>query len=409
MKTVKILHSSDWHLGKRLFKQSRAEEHKEFLQYLLKYLKENSIDILIIAGDIFDSPHPPHESIQQFFDFLAETAKLNIESIIIAGNHDSGVFIESPSPIVKNLGIHVSGQLIEDKKINISKTKILIERNGIKINFSLIPYFRNWELETLALERKIDLDTSENIIKLIEDVFIETKDERADYNILVSHHLFGPYGLSGSEQGIGLLLNDSIPINICTKHFDYTALGHIHKRQAFTANNRSVVYSGSPFPMRFSESINKSFELIEISSESLTHKKIELPILRNFIRIQLSSSTWNEDFEKFKSNYSKKGSFTPFVEVQMTLDEVVPGLFENIKNRIEDEIGLLISFTTTMIQDQTESKSVSNILSKLHNIEELFSDFYKSKYPESEINQELLSKFHECLEETRSINRGIES
>ena len=167
MKTVKILHSSDWHLGKRLFKQSRAEEHKEFLQYLLKYLKENSIYILIIAGDIFDSPHPPHESIQQFFDFLAETAKLNIESIIIAGNHDSGVFIESPSPIDKNLGIHVAGQLIEDKKINISKAKISIEKNGIKINFSLIPYFRNWELETLALERKIDLDTSENIIKLI--------------------------------------------------------------------------------------------------------------------------------------------------------------------------------------------------------------------------------------------------
>jgi exonuclease SbcD len=95
---MRILHTSDWHLGKRLFKLDRTPEHEQFLNWLLGTLIEEKIDLLLIAGDIFDTPTPPHQSLEVFYNFLHRVStETKTETMIIAGNHDSGLLLEAPA------------------------------------------------------------------------------------------------------------------------------------------------------------------------------------------------------------------------------------------------------------------------------------------------------------------------
>ena len=108
----KILHTSDWHLGKKLFKRSRIEEQRLFLNWLFETVKSQEIDFLVIAGDIFDTPTPPNEALELYFDFLEIVSKeTEAHIIIISGNHDSANFIQAPSKILAKHNIHIKTKL----------------------------------------------------------------------------------------------------------------------------------------------------------------------------------------------------------------------------------------------------------------------------------------------------------
>src|SRR6476469_5212551 len=111
---MRILHTSDWHLGKRLFKLDRSQEHEQFLNWLIGTLIEEKIDLLLIAGDIFDTPTPPHQSLEVFYNFLHRVSvETKTETMIIAGNHDSGLLLEAPSKLLSPHRVKVWGKLSE--------------------------------------------------------------------------------------------------------------------------------------------------------------------------------------------------------------------------------------------------------------------------------------------------------
>ncbi|GAB4019811.1 MAG: exonuclease SbcCD subunit D C-terminal domain-containing protein [Bdellovibrio sp.] len=405
MKKIKILHTSDWHLGKKFFKQSRLPEQQLFIEYLKNVIREMEIDVILIAGDIFDTPHPPHEAVSIYFEFLNFLSKQKVHAFIIAGNHDSGLFIESPSPLLEGKNITTCGRLLKEDELNLADCSRELVIKGTKIHFSLIPYFRNLELETLAHKWNLKLDNREDVLNLLNEIFDKTSDKNCHFNILLAHHLFGPYGLSGSEQGISLSNLDSIPLELIRGRYDYTALGHIHKAQQFNKEQSPIVYSGSPLPMRFSEQNAKSIEILTIDDGQLTHSQYELPIFREFLRLKLSSKNWEYEIEQFKKSYLKKGPLSPFVEVQLDLSEPGPGIYDSIRKAIEEMDMQLISFLPQLPQSSISEKSDTEIISKLQNIDELFQSFYNYKYPDSSIPVELKNLFHEVIEET-SHQRG---
>src|SRR5690606_7974845 len=140
---MRILHTSDWNLGKRLMKLDRSEEHRLFLNWLLSTLIEQKIDVLLLAGDIFDTPTPHHQSLEQFYDFLHRVStETKTDTYIIAGNHDSGMLLEAPASLLRHHRVKVWGKLSPDP----TQHQVRIEKNGELLDLCAIPFFRSYEL-----------------------------------------------------------------------------------------------------------------------------------------------------------------------------------------------------------------------------------------------------------------------
>jgi len=402
MKSVKILHTSDWHLGKKLFKLSRLPEQKIFIEYFLKTIQSEDINLVIIAGDIFDTPQPPHEAISLFFSTLKRLSDLGVTTVIIAGNHDSAVFIDSPSPLLKELNVHVCGQLINtEHQLDLGKLTLDLEIHQSKIHLSLLPYFRNWEMEVLAQQEQLQLENEEDYLKLIELLFKKLTSSEADTNILVAHHLFGPFQISGSEQGISLGTLASIPLKMTSQYFNYAALGHIHKRQSFEVEKSSIVYCGSPLPFRFSESNEKSMELITIDKEGVRHEKHALPMIRKLVKLELQSDKWNKQWLSHLENFENACQLNPYYEVHLHLVKPEAGLHDIIRQAIHDSGAEVLSFFTLLPETENGSIDHLQVINQLQNTEKLFETFYQNKYPGTELPLDLKSELHLLLDEVR--------
>jgi len=402
MKSVKILHTSDWHLGKKLFKLNRLPEQKIFIEHFLQTIKADSIDLVIIAGDIFDTPQPPHEAITLFFSTLKRLSDSGVTTILIAGNHDSAVFIDSPSPLLKELNVHVCGQLINsDHQLDLEKLTLDLKIHHRKIHLSLLPYFRNWEMEVLAQHEQLQLQNESDYLKMIELLFQKLYSKNADTNILVAHHLFGPFQISGSEQGISLGTLASIPLKLTAQYFNYAALGHIHKRQAFEVEKSSIVYCGSPLPFRFSESNDKSMELITIDDMGIRHEKLNLPLIRKLVRLELDSDQWNKQWLKHLESFENPCHFSPLYEVHLNLKKPEAGLHDIIRQTIHETGSEVLSFFTFLPENQSNTVNHQQVITQLQNTEKLFETFYQSKYPETDLPLDLKTELHLLLEEVR--------
>ncbi|WP_300358638.1 exonuclease subunit SbcD [Fusobacterium sp.] len=157
---MKILHTSDWHLGKKLDGYERIEEQKKFLSDLLNIIENNDIDILIVAGDIYDSPNPPIEAERIYYDFVKKIGNLKkCAVIIISGNHDSGKRLTVTRNIEKDFGIIIlesPTEVIDEGeygKANIKNSKegsFEIEINNKKSFISFLPYISDIEAETIV-------------------------------------------------------------------------------------------------------------------------------------------------------------------------------------------------------------------------------------------------------------------
>ncbi|MEO8860297.1 MAG: exonuclease subunit SbcD, partial [Ginsengibacter sp.] len=132
---MKILHTADWHIGQLFHEYDRTYEHQQFLNWLVKTLHEEKLDVLLISGDVFDLSNPSAASIKMFYTFLNKAVKLNpaLQIIITAGNHDSASRLESPKPLLESSNIHIIGVVEKDANGNIDYKKMIIplkDKNG---------------------------------------------------------------------------------------------------------------------------------------------------------------------------------------------------------------------------------------------------------------------------------------
>ena len=385
---LKLLHTSDWHLGKKLFKAERIEEQKLFLQWLLKEIEKQKVDYLLIAGDIFDSPHPPNEALKLYFDFLHELALTKVKTIIIGGNHDSGTFLDAPANILLGQNISVAGQLSTDLKKHVHELKS--EQSDEVVGLVTLPYFRNWEVHQMGRAWSIE-EGSDFGLNTIKRFLQETSKElnHCQKKILLSHHLFGLYSAAGSEQAIGLSGVDSIPNTALEGLFDYVALGHIHKPQIIKKENPIIYYSGSPIAMRFSETMKKSLSLITISNNQLEQSLIEIPRFRELIQIECKEEEIDQELDHLKKK--ELGSLKHFVEFIVHIKNPNQGLLEKIKNSIEPDHELLSTSFLFESDEELENDLYGEIKRGL-SLPEIFDHFYKSKFKDSEGPDEKLKE-----------------
>lgn len=375
---MRILHTSDWHLGKRLFKLDRTPEHELFLNWLIKTIIIEKVDLLLIAGDIFDTPTPPHQSLELFYNFLHRiSSETNTEVFIIAGNHDSGLLLEAPSKLLESHRVKVWGKLSPS-----------IENHWVKfkdIDICAIPFFRSYELLSFG-----EMDALSAIKKYISK-------EKQRPQLLMLHHLAGIYEAGGSEQVITLSGVDSIPTEDL-KLFDYVALGHIHKSQKIADN---AYYSGSPILLRFSENTKKSVMIIEEIDKKLTPRKISIPIFRDFFTVKTNEKDYEADLTKLKT----LSELPPMVEVQVELTNPKVGLIDHIKDILYKKNMELLSYIPIYEQSGNKEKRSDQIF-KMSPVE-LFEEFYLTKYPESEgLPNDLKEDFSKLLEKVKNANNS---
>ncbi len=291
---MKILHTSDWHLGKKLGSYNRFGEQQEVVDEICAIAEKEDVDCVIIAGDIFDSFNPPIEAVELFYQAISRLGKSSKRAVlVIAGNHDSPDRIEAPDPLARYQGIFFAGYPGSQIPLTHNPDGVSVSHSQegfaelehplweAPLRLLLTPYASEYRLKTLLNPEEKD----EALRQLLQENWNSIATEKMDgkgINLLVSHLFFMKKGGIRPEEpsegekpivhpgGVSEIYTSSLPAQL-----QYTALGHLHRRQIIDQN---VVYSGSPLAYSFSEAMQKKYvELIELSpGKEAKHQPIEL-------------------------------------------------------------------------------------------------------------------------------------
>ena len=312
--SYRLLHTADWHLGKTLNDQSRAEEHRRFLDWLLGAVTEHEVDAIILAGDVFDSAHPSQAAQKMYYDFIFELRKLGDCALaVIAGNHDSAQQLEAPRQPLQFLKTFVTGALEE-----LPERRILLLPNAKqpKVALAMIPYLHERDLRK-GKAGETSGDIKRQLAAGIRDRYQETADAIAAEHpglpaIATGHLTVLGSEVSDSERlihigGLGAVKSGCFP-----ESFSYVALGHLHRPQAAKGDER-VRYSGSPIALSFSESTDKKeVRLVDVTADGVTETGLAIPVFRRLAQLKTKSAMAETTVENFEPGESE---LTPWVEV----------------------------------------------------------------------------------------------
>ncbi len=272
---MKVLHTSDWHLGHSLYGYDRRDEFKHFLSQLLEIIAEEKPDVLLVSGDIYDVSAPSTHVIELFNSFMLEVRKYipDITVVVISGNHDSASRIDVYRNVWEKLDIHVIGKVErKDRVYNFSKNVIEIEGKGRIIAIPFINPSFLWSGDK-------DISGEKAFFNVLEQE-IESSFPDDLPNVLMAH--LTVRGKSVTADNSTLIGNvNSVTSDIFGNIYDYIALGHIHRPQTLDANDR-IRYSGSPIPISFDEDYPHTVSILDIEKGQKPQlKEIVITPLRN--------------------------------------------------------------------------------------------------------------------------------
>jgi len=269
---MKILHTSDWHLGQHFMGKSRRDEHKAFIVWLLALVDSESIDAVIIAGDIFDTGSPPSYAREMYHQLVLDMKARECQLVIVAGNHDSVSMLNESKSLLSYLDTQVSSQAnLDDLESHVIP---LNDKNGeVSAWVCAVPYLRPKDVMKSAAGQS-EQDKKLGLLQHIGDFYQQVFDLACEKNktlkqpvpIIGTGHLTAMGGqVSESVRDLYVGTLEALPTSVFPK-FDYLALGHIHRAQAITKDGR-FRYSGSPIPLSFDElGRDKSLVVIDTSA-----------------------------------------------------------------------------------------------------------------------------------------------
>lgn len=289
---MRILHTSDWHLGKKLYGRERKDEFESFLSLLIRMISKYEAEGLIIAGDIFDSCTPPVWAQELYFDFLLSLSDTCCcDTVVIGGNHDSPFLLDAPSGILERLNVHVVGSATDpEKEVFLLKNKK--GENGAVC--AAVPFLRTRDLISSTRgkeEDEIRADVLENFTAHYRAVLEKAGAvaERENLPVIVTGHCFVTGGKVSENEGVrdirvGSL--ETVPLSAFTDNFDYLALGHLHSPQ-ICGECEKARYSGAPLAMSFSESGNeKSVLLLDFEGKKTHVTPLKIPAAKHLVSLK---------------------------------------------------------------------------------------------------------------------------
>lgn len=400
---MKVLHTSDWHLGKRLEQCERTDEHQHFLDWLLTTVKQQHIEVLLIAGDIFDSGSPSNTALKQYYDFLWNLRATSCrEVIIIGGNHDSVSTLNAPRALLKYFNVHVIGGVPEVFTEQIIQIK---DSSGeTQLVVCAVPFLRDKDVRLSVpgetheeRENRLKQGICNHYNRLIEHI---APFKARQIPVVATGHLFAAGGsTSDSEKEIhvgnlGQICGDQFP-----EEFDYIALGHLHRPQKVNGQAH-IRYSGSPIPLSFSEiDDTKIVHVLHFSDGGLINlEEVEIPCCRKLIRFKGDLEKVKDHLKKFEDGGYR---YPAWVEVHIETENFIYDLDGLLAALIEHKPYLERIFTR-QIRVKPDNGQPAETFDELINLQELtpkevFLKKCTTAFTTADYS-DLLSTFEELLE-----------
>lgn len=280
---MKILHTSDLHIGKYIGTYDLKEDTEYVLNQVVDTAIRERVEVVLISGDVFDRPNPSEEAIKMYVSFLKELLDKNIKVIAISGNHDSGIRLSAYKDILGK-GYFVEGEF------NSPMRKVSLSDEYGPVNFYMLPFFTPFIVKSnLKLEKGL-----ENYDLAMDEIIKRENIDTSQRNIILAHQFVAGFKFGGSEEdfsysngdeknvaGVGIISLDKF------QNFDYVALGHIHKPQKIS--RETIRYSGSLLKYKTSEidGPDKSVVIIDLKEKGNIEVKLD-PIkpLHPFVKIE---------------------------------------------------------------------------------------------------------------------------
>jgi len=403
---MKILHTADWHLGKRLEKFSRIEEQHEVLEEIIQIADDNDVDCVLIAGDLFDNFNPSTEAVELFYRSLKRLSNNGKRVVVaIAGNHDSPDRIEAPDPLARACGILFAGYpdsvlAVGQLECGISVFKsepgfleLKLPKYEATLRIIITPYTNEYRLKTFLGVNEADKE----LRNVLEEKWKELADKYCDnqgVNILLSHLFMMKKGSAPPEEpedekpilhvgGAQAIYSENIPEQI-----QYVALGHLHRYQVIDHEPCPVVYSSSPLSYSFAEADQQKFVvLLEIEpAKEVQYSKIPLTKGKKLQR---------KRFENIDEAVNwLQADAESLVELTIVTDQYIRS--EDRKRLLQAHNGIV-----TLIPEVTNIGQVESHVQSLdlnQSIEDLFKQYFQHRYG-IEANDELLDLFKEIRAE----------
>ncbi len=421
---MKILHTSDWHLGKKLFKVSRLPEQRQFLSWLTDLIQTQNIDALVMAGDVFDTPQPPHEALEAYYEFLDQMGKLEKQVFVIAGNHDSGRFLHAPHAFLQARGIHVCGRFPEANNFKAQDHVFTLSEGQRRWHLHLLPFFRSHEvLEYVHARQLISAEEFPRVLlempqQLIEtgivDVlnrFMASEQDEGEFETrraLVAHHLFGGFSLSGSEQSVTISGLDGLPTSLWGIAYDDLFLGHIHQTQNLRATKPRAIYPGSPIRFRFNEKREKKVSLLTWDDHGERQEFLKVPEFRPVISVALTHDNFAQKLTQELAQESFEGEHSGLLEVRLKVSGAPVGVADQIREVLQSTpnkwelLSLQIEGVSGTLENTEKDRAhaMTDFAGGGGNLEELFCLFYKKRFPDAvDVPPTLLEDFKTLVQD----------
>lgn len=400
---MKILHTADWHLGQNFYQYDRTDEHQAFLDWLHHTLITEQIDVLLVAGDVFDSANPTVVATKMFYQFLKKiTIDLpNLKVIITAGNHDSPIRLEIAKPLLEHTNIHLIGVVHRDENKQINYQNVVIPIIEGKLYCLAIPFLRISDCP------KNDEDMPNYTHGIVEfynqalDFAIAKYGKQAKYIAMGHLHTHG-IQISEVDTAERAIVGgvEGVSVDDLSKEFIYVALGHIHKAQSVGGKSH-IRYSGSPIPLSFSEKKYKHQVLIlEIQNGEISDlQKKEVPIHTHLWSIPSEHLPLEQVLEEIYNLPIQDTASKPFVEIKVLLNKPIPDLKNQINQALDGKNVRLtrIESKSAVELQKTNLQEVNLELQELAP-EEVLQKIYFQKY-NRDLPQELTNLFHQAIQE----------
>lgn len=422
---MKIIHTSDWHLGKKLYGKSRYEESELFLEWLVDTVEKESADALIISGDIFDTVSPSNRALGQYYNFLYKISASCCENVIItAGNHDSPSLLNAPKDLLKAFNVHVIGNAAD----NLSD-EIIVLKNKNNIPDAVVcavPYLREKDLRMVNQNESTDDKSIKmlngikehyfSVVSLAEEVCKSKysqekikKDDKKRLPLIVTGHLFASGGVTLSGDGVREIYIGNLEragCDIFPSGIDYLALGHLHVPQkVFGFDNKR--YSGSPVPVGFSEAKQKKMIIsVEFEDDKQVIKEIYVPNFRRLLTIsgnldEIKDEIQSLNFSLFSNSDPKLThsniTLKPWAEIIYTGNTASGDIREEILE-ITNESSIEVlrikneSLSTGILTDNLEGDSLESLTEH-----DVFQKCLETSKTPEELWPELKQTFSEAL------------
>jgi exonuclease SbcD len=348
---MRLLHTSDWHLGQTLHNFDRGYEHQRFLDWLLDTIVAEQADALLIAGDIFDNSNPSAASQRQLYRFLqqARARSPQLDIVIVAGNHDSPGRLEAPGPLLEAHGTRVVGHVLRDTEGNIDLERLVVPLTGrdgeVKAWCVAIPFLRPGDVPRIEPDATADgtpVDAyMSGIALLYQQAYALARSRCANGEAILAMghcHMVGGDASPDSERRILIGGTEALPASMFDPGIAYAALGHLHLAQK-VGKQEHLRYCGSPLPLSFAE-IGYQHQVLRIDLDGDKAREIvplHVPRAVGLLRVPAQPAPLTQVIAELVGLDLPDAPLheQPYLEVRVLLDGPEPSLRAQVEAALE--------------------------------------------------------------------------